>query len=380
MQLAAHEEGSEMGEADPTVRGPLSASAPVPAAERRSDVELTGHAQPPGVPRSRSGRPPRVLIGLAGLVAAAAIAVVALKVVSGAGGSTPESTVREFFAAWSRGDAGTVARDSVLQRSGQAQTGIAWDQKALASMLSLPQNRRLMMDVKITDTATQADVTSVTVTMRYNGVPYFMRLDVRRVQGHWQIAMYPSILSVELPDLDTTVTVDGVPVHGNANGGVELDVFPGAHRVHMNGSAIVNALDVVSTPVEPYKTADVTLTPTFTPAATAAAHQAIHAWLTKCAGATQLQPGNGCPQNVYRSDSITNVHWTLTQDGSDATMQVATLTSATATGNWAMTVAFDDTYHGPFETLQEHQQDKDGGGFTVTLTWNGSGFDLQPQQ
>jgi len=369
-----------MGEADPTLRGPLSASAPAPPAEGRSDVELTGHAQPPGVPRARSGPPRRLLIGLAGLLAAAVLAVVILKVVSGAGNPTPESTVREFFAAWSRGDAATVARDSVLQRSGQAQTGIAWDQKALASMLSLPQNRRLMTDVKITDTTTQAEVTSVTVTMRYNGVPYFMRLDVRQVQGHWQLAMYPSILSVQLPDVDSTVTVDGVPLHGNAGGAVDLDVFPGAHRVHMNGSAIVTAVDVVSTPVELYKTADVTLTPALTPAATAAAHAAIHTWLTTCAGTTQLQPGNGCPQNVYRSDTITNVHWTLTQDGSDATMQLATLTSATATGNWAMTVEFDDTYHGPFETLQEHQQDKDGGGFTVTLTWNGSGFDLQPQQ
>jgi hypothetical protein len=83
---------------------------------------------------------------------------------------------------------------------------------------------------------------------------------------------------------------------------------------------------------------------------------------------------------VYRSDTITNVHWTLTQGGSDATLQVATLTSATATGHWAMTVAFDDTYHGPFETLQEHQEDKDGRGFTVTLTWNRSSFDVQPQQ
>jgi len=368
-----------MGEANPTVRGPLSASAPAPPAESRTKVELTGHAQPPGVPRARSGPPRRLLIGIIGVVAAAALILGILKAVSGAGSSTPESTVREFFAAWSRGDAATVARDSVLQPSGQGQTGIAWDQKALTSMLSLPQNRRLMTDVKITDTTTQADVTSVTVTVRYNGVPYFMRLDVRRVQGRWQLAMYPSILSVQLPDVESTVTVDGVPLHGNASGVVDLDVYPGAHRVHMNGSAIVSAVDVVSTPVEPYKTADVTLTPALTPAATAAAHEAIHTWLTTCAGAKQLQPGNGCPQNVFRSDTITNVHWTLTQDGSDATMQVATLTSATATGTWAMTVAFDDTYHGPFETLQEHQQDKDGGGFTVTLTWNGSGFDVQSQ-
>lgn len=370
-----------MGEVDPTtVRGPLSASAPAPPAESQSDVELTGHAQPPGVRRSRSGPPPRFLIGIAGLLAAAALAMGILKVLSGVSGATPESTVVEFFAAWSRGDAATVARDSVLQPSGQAHTGIAWYQKALASMLSLPQNRRLMTDVKITDTTTQVDVTSVTVTMRYNGVPYFMRLDVRQVQGHWQIAMYPSILSVELPDVDTAVTVDGVPVHGSASGAVELDVFPGAHRVHMNGSAIVNAVDVVTTPVEPYKTADVRLTPALTASATNAAHEAIRVWLTTCANATQLQPGNGCPQNLYRSDSITNVHWTLTQDGSDATMQLATLTSATATGNWAMTVEFDDTYHGPFETLQQHQQDKDGGGFTATLTWNGSGFDVQLQQ
>lgn len=375
MHFAAHEEGLEMGEADPTSRGPLSASVPAPPAEQPSDVELTGHALPPTGPRPRSVPPSRLLIGIAGVVAVAVLAVVFARVFAG-GGATPESTVREFFAAWSRGDAATMVKDSTLVSSGEATAHPLWDQRAIASMLNLPQNRRLVTNVQITNTATQGDTTSVTVTMRYNGVPYFMRLDVHQVSGHWQIAMYPSILTVTFPSDSSTIVIDGVPLHGNAFSSVDLDVFPGAHRVHMDGSAIVAPVDLVTAAVEPYKTVTVSPTQTLTPAAISEAHQAIHTWLTQCATSSQLQPGNGCPQYLIGGGTISNVHWTLTNDGNDATVAMATMMTATAQGVWAMSATWDDTDMG----YTAHNQQNDGAPFTVTLTWNGSGFDVQLQQ
>jgi len=303
-------------------------------------------------------------------------AIVIVRAATGGPSGGPEATVREFFDAWSRGDAATVVRDSVLKPSGTSKAGLVWDQRALASMLSIPQNRRLMTGVTITETTTQGNVSSVRVTLRYNGVPYFMRLDVQQLRGHWQLAMYPCILRLTFPSIDSTVVIDGVPVHGNAGSEMELDVCPGAHRVHMDGSPIVAAADTVTTPVEPTRTVDVSPTQTLTPAAVAAAQGAIHSWLTTCANATQLQPGNGCPQSTVGFDTVSNVHWTLTGDGSDARVDMATLTSASATGTWAMTATWDEQ----FQTLFTHHQAHDSGRFSLILTWNGSGFDLKAEQ
>lgn len=365
-----------MGEADPTLRGTSSASVPAPGAESRSDVELTGHAHGPGVPRRRS-QPRRqvVLLGVAGVLTAVLAAVFVVKVVGGGGGPTPDSTVREFFAAWSRGDAATVVRDSTMIPTGEATAHPVWDQRAIASMLSLPQNRSLFKNVQVTDVSTQGEATTVTVTMRYDGVPYFMRLDTTQVHGQWQFAMPPSILRVDFPT-DGTMFIDGVPLHTTAGHALELDVYPGAHRIHLDGSAIVAPYDTVIAAVEPYKTAYANPTQTLRPAAVAAAHQAIHTWLAQCATSTQLQPGNGCPQALIGGGTISNVRWTLTNDAADATVGMATLTTATAEGTWGMSATSDDTDMG----YTEHNHEDDGGPFTANLTWNGSGFDLQLQQ
>jgi hypothetical protein len=227
--------------------------------------------------------------------------------------------------------------------------------------------------VQITVT-NQGEGTTATVGMRYSGAPYVMSLEMTQMHGHWQLAMYPSILRINFPG-DGTMFIDGVPVHTTAGHALEVDVYPGAHRIHLDGSVIVAPYDTVVAPVEPDKVAYANPTQTLTPAAIAAAHQAIHAWLTQCATSTQLQPGNGCPQALIGGGTISNVHWTLTNDGSDATFGIATPTTASAEGHWAMSATWDDTDMG----YTEHNHEDDSDSFMAALTWNGSGFDVQFQ-
>jgi hypothetical protein len=305
----------------------------------------------------------------------AALAVLANNALSQA--YNPSRAVLDYFNAQSRGDVNGMWANATYDR-GEGSYSAFFDKTAVAGMMSSHENRDLRNIKVISVTAVDSNTSTVTVSLRWHGVPRSITLTVRKDSANVHWLLYPSwrvgipstTMHLTLPNQVGPILVDGISSPSGASATTIVAIM-GFHEVRMRATDFYDSSAQTVDAVEP---ASVTLKGNLSQTAVTAANAAVtHNLNTSCDPAKY----DDCPGHTYSAPDRNYIYYFSVPGHGDVdyTNYVYTLTGDPTSG-MTMTVGADAgkvSVSGTCTTtltVNGRNQYKLKGTFSGTLTWN----------
>ncbi len=294
---------------------------------------------------------------------------------------TPGSAAVNYLGAQSRGDADAMWALMEFDPVAPSTSSRFLTKGALQTMLGYGDNRDIT-NVSVATSSRDDDANyTITAHLTRAGQPTTVQLRLRRDQSrsnwlvypYWRVVVAPSVILFRTYPHAGEVTLDGIDTGISGILG-SVDVIPGVHRVQLVPTGIF-AGDTKQ--IDAFGDATVAFDLQLSGPASVAATMTIDTFFDHCAKVQELSPA-GCPNSTPPiGDRQSLIGWTLVGDPS-ANVKLSggdAVETVIASGTWKMHVSFD-YWSNSGNTRVQHWEEDAGGDFTVTLLWNGSGFDV----